>query len=55
MRDGSAALIGRVQNDFQEAVAEEYNRQFLTAIRQQIGVRRNEDAIAATKKRINGG
>ncbi len=48
-------LIGRVQNDFQEAVAEEYNRQFLGAIRQQIGVRRNEDAIAATKKRISGG
>ena len=49
------ALIGQVQNDFQEAVAEEYNRQFLGAIRQQLGVRRNEDAIAATKKRINGG
>ena len=48
-------LIGRVQNDFQEAVSEEYNRQFLGAIRQQIGVRRNEDAIAATKKRISGG
>jgi peptidyl-prolyl cis-trans isomerase D len=47
-------LIGRVQNDFQEAVAEEYTRQFLSAVRQQIGVRRNEGAIAAARKRLSG-
>ena len=47
-------LIGRVQNDFQEAIAEEYTRQFLSAVGQQIGVRRNEEAIAATKKRLSG-
>ncbi|HEU5285680.1 MAG TPA: peptidylprolyl isomerase [Sphingomicrobium sp.] len=49
------ALIGRVQNEFQEAVAEEYARQFLAAIRAAVGVRRNEEAIAATKARISGG
>jgi peptidyl-prolyl cis-trans isomerase D len=48
-------LISRVQNEFQEAVLDEYGRQFLGAIRQSVGVRRNEGAIAAAKKRISGG
>jgi peptidyl-prolyl cis-trans isomerase D len=48
------ALIGRVQNEFQDAVADEYGRQFLTAVRETVGVRRNEKAIATTKKRISG-
>ena len=49
------ALIGRVQSEFQEALAEEYARQFLTAIRAELGVKRNEEAIADAKKRITGG
>ena len=48
------ALIGRVQNEFQEAVAEEYARQFLAAVRSAVGVKRNEKAIAAAKERIGG-
>ena len=48
------ALIGRVQNEFQEAVAEEYAGQFLAAVRAAVEVRRNEDAIAAAKRRISG-
>jgi peptidyl-prolyl cis-trans isomerase D len=48
------ALIGRVQNEFQEAVAEEYALQFIAAIRAAVGVRRNESAIAAAKRRIAG-
>ena len=47
-------LIGRVQNEFQDAVVEEYARQFMGAVRQSLGVKRNEAAIAATKKRISG-
>ena len=47
-------LIGRVQNDFQEAVVDEYARQFVGAIRQSLGVKRNEDAIAAARKRLSG-
>lgn len=47
-------LIGRVQSEFQQAIAEEYARQFLAAIRAELGVKRNEEAIAATKKRISG-
>jgi peptidyl-prolyl cis-trans isomerase D len=48
------ALIGRVQNDFQEALVDEYGREFLAAIRQSLGVKRNEEAISAAKKRITG-
>ena len=48
------ALIGRVQSEFQQAVSEEYARQFLAAVRTAVGVRRNEGAIAAAKKRISG-
>ena len=48
------SLIGRVQSEFQQAIAEEYARQFLAAIRAELGVKRNEEAIAATKKRISG-
>jgi peptidyl-prolyl cis-trans isomerase D len=47
-------LIGRVQSEFREAVGNEYASQFLTAIRQAVGARRNEKAIAAAKKRISG-
>lgn len=47
-------LIGRVQSEFQQAVSEEYAREFLAAVREAVGVRRNEGAIAAAKKRISG-
>jgi hypothetical protein len=43
-----------VQNDFQSALSEEYARQFLTAMRTSLGVKRNEEAIAAARKRILG-
>ncbi len=49
------ALIGRLQNEFQDAVAEEYAGQFMSAVRAAVGARRNEKAIAATKARITGG
>jgi peptidyl-prolyl cis-trans isomerase D len=48
------ALIGRVQNEFQQAYTQEYSRQFQAAIRQAVGVQRNEDAVAAARKRISG-
>ena len=49
------ALIGRVQSEFQSALSEEYARQFLAAVRADLGMKRDEDAIAASKKRITGG
>ena len=48
------SLIARVQTEFQESIAEEYARQFVAAVRQSVGVHRNEEAIAATKRRISG-
>ena len=45
-------LITEVQNEFREPLAQEYAQELIAAIRQGVGVRRNESAIAATKKRI---
>ena len=47
-------LITQVQTEFQETAAEEYASQFLAALRKQLGVRRNEEAIAEAKKRLTG-
>ena len=51
------ALIGRMQNELQEGVSQEYAQQFLAAMRKDVGVERNESAIQALKTRIlrNGG
>jgi peptidyl-prolyl cis-trans isomerase D len=45
-------LITEVQNEFRDPLAQEYAKELIAAIRTSIGVRRNESAIAATKKRI---
>lgn len=47
-------LINQLQRDFQRGTAEEYAQQFLAAMRQDIGVKRNDKAIAATRKQILG-
>ena len=47
-------LIAKVQSDFQQAVSDEYARQFLAAVKAKLGVKRNESAIAAERKRIIG-
>jgi peptidyl-prolyl cis-trans isomerase D len=50
------ALISRMQNELQQAAAQDYASQFLSAIREQMKIRRNESAIAANKQRlITGG
>jgi peptidyl-prolyl cis-trans isomerase D len=48
-------LIGQMQQQLQQALGQEYGLQFLNAIRQTVGVKRNEEAIAATKRRITAG
>ena len=50
-------LIGRMQNEMQQAVSEDYAHQFLAAIRKEIGSKRNDSAIQALKSRMrsNGG
>jgi peptidyl-prolyl cis-trans isomerase D len=47
-------LISQVQSQFSEPVAQEYAQQFLAAAKADVGVRRNEEAIAATRRQILG-
>ena len=48
-------LISSTQRGFQEPLAQEYAQQFLAAMRKQVGIKRNEKAIADSKARIVGG
>ncbi len=49
------SLVTRVQAEFQQAVAGEYAEQMARAIQADLGVTRNDPAIAAARKRIIGG
>jgi peptidyl-prolyl cis-trans isomerase D len=46
------ALIGQMQNELQQGVAEDYARQLLGAMRKQLGVKRNDSAIQSMKSRL---
>jgi peptidyl-prolyl cis-trans isomerase D len=46
------SLIAQVQKQFEEPLGAEYAQQFAIAIRKDVGVKRNESAIAAAKKRM---
>jgi peptidyl-prolyl cis-trans isomerase D len=48
-------LITEVQTQFSEPLAQEYAQQFLAAAKLDVGVERNESAIAESKRRISGG
>ena len=45
-------LISTVQRDFQEPLSQEYGQQFVNAMRTEVGVRRNDSAIAESRKRL---
>ena len=45
-------IISRVQVEMQQTLSQELAQQFMSALRKDIGVKRNEDAIAAAKKRL---
>jgi peptidyl-prolyl cis-trans isomerase D len=49
------SLINEVQKEFGEPLAQEYAQEFLAAVRNKVGVRRNEPVIAETRKRITSG
>ena len=51
---GQPALITRTQQQMQDALSQEYGAQFLSAMRQAVGVKRNDKAVAAAKARITG-
>jgi peptidyl-prolyl cis-trans isomerase D len=46
------ALIGQMQNELQQSVAEDYARQFVAAVRADVKTKRNETAIQAMKQRL---
>ena len=46
------SLIARVQASFQEAASQELAEQFLAAVRKDVGVKRDEKAIAAARARL---
>ena len=48
-------LVNRTQQEMQQSLSQEYGLQFSNAMRQAVGVKRNEKAIAATKTRILSG
>jgi hypothetical protein len=41
-----------MQNQLQQGVSDDYAREFLTAIRKEVGTDRNESAIQAMKTRM---
>jgi peptidyl-prolyl cis-trans isomerase D len=47
-------LITEVQTQFSEPLAQEYAQQFLAAAKLDVGVERNDTAIAESKRRISG-
>lgn len=48
------SLVARTQSEFQQAVSGEYAQQMARAIQVDLGVKRNEKAIADSRKRILG-
>ena len=46
------SLIAQVQRSFQEPAAQEIAEQFLAAVRKDVGVKRDEKAIAAARARL---
>jgi peptidyl-prolyl cis-trans isomerase D len=48
------SLIGQTQAAFQQTSTEELGTQLLAAMKAEQGVKRNEEAIAASKQRITG-
>jgi len=48
-------LVAQTQSEFQRAVSDELGQQMVVAMRVDQGVKRNEEAIAAAKRRITGG
>jgi peptidyl-prolyl cis-trans isomerase D len=48
------ALIAQTQSEFQRAVSDELGQQMLLAMKADQGIKRNDDAIEAARRRIIG-
>ena len=49
------ALVSQLQREFQSPLTSEYAEQFTRSIEQDVGVKRNQEAIEAARRRIIGG
>ena len=49
---GQPGLINEIQSEFSQPLAQEYAQEFLSALKADVRVRRNQSAIQAAKKRI---
>jgi peptidyl-prolyl cis-trans isomerase D len=47
-----AGLIAQVQGSFQQTAAQELAQQFTAAVRKDVGIKRNEKAIADARARL---
>jgi peptidyl-prolyl cis-trans isomerase D len=45
-------LVAQVQRSFQQTAAQELGEQFIAAVRKDVGIKRNEKAIAAARARL---
>jgi peptidyl-prolyl cis-trans isomerase D len=52
---GNPALVQATRAEFSRILGEEYAAQFTRAVQTELEVKRNEEAIAATKRRLRGG
>jgi peptidyl-prolyl cis-trans isomerase D len=48
------ALIGQMESELQQGISEEYARQFLAAMRKEVGVEKNAAAVQSAKTRLLG-
>ncbi|MFN7158309.1 MAG: peptidylprolyl isomerase, partial [Erythrobacter cryptus] len=52
--ESAPGLVENTRRQLGEALGEEYRRQTLAAMRKELGVTRNDAAIAAERKRLSG-
>jgi peptidyl-prolyl cis-trans isomerase D len=53
--DSEPGLVAQTRNSLAPALSQEYRAQVIAAIRKEVGVERNEEAIAALRKQLAGG
>ncbi|MBA3881044.1 MAG: hypothetical protein C0500_15180, partial [Sphingobium sp.] len=51
---GRPEVVRAQQNDLARVLGSEYVRQFIAALRQEIGVKRNDDVIAKVRRDLLG-
>ncbi len=52
MRSLQPALIGRMQNELQQGISQDYAQEFLAAMRKELGIKRNDRRDPGLKTRM---